>query len=166
MKNITNLTVALFATAILTFVGCGGNFSTAPVSGKVTLDGKPVDGIRLVFSPMANEGNTDPGPWSTGVTNSEGEYTLETRHKKPGAAVGKHTVMFEFDDAEDIETLREDLEEAGSEDGSKAEFDAVKKRIADFKARKQARPKVSDLYTEEVEVPAGGTTEANFELPK
>ena len=166
MKNITNLTVALFATAILTFAGCGGEFSTAPVSGKVTLNGKPVDGIRLVFTPMANEANTDPGPWSTGVTNSEGEYTLETRHQEQGAAVGKHTVMFEFDDAEDIETLREELEDAGSEDGSKAEFNAVKKRIADFQARQKARPKVSDKYTAYLDVPAGGTKEADFELPK
>ncbi|MFT5301507.1 MAG: hypothetical protein ACI87E_003569 [Mariniblastus sp.] len=165
MKNITNLAVAFFATAILSLVGCGGDFSTAPVSGKVTFDGRPVDGIRLVFSPMPNEANTDPGPWSTAVTNSEGEYTLMTRHKEEGAAVGKHTVVFEFDDSEDMEGLRDELEDAGSDDGSKAEFEAVKKRIADFKARQKARPRVSDLYSDFFEVKAGGMNEANFELP-
>ncbi len=159
--------MAFFAIPILALAGCSDTeYSLAPVSGKVTLDGKPVDGIRLVFSPMANETNTDPGPWSTGVTNSDGEYTLETRHKKTGAAVGKHTVMFEFDDAEDIETLREELAEARGEDGSTAEVDAVEKRIEDFKARKAGRPKVSAEYTDYFEVPAGGTTEANFALPK
>ena len=80
--------------------------------------------------------------------------------------LAKHTVSFNFDDAEDIEGLREELEEAGSEDGSKAEFDAVKKRIADFNARKAGRSKISDIYTEYAEVPAGGTKEANFELQK
>lgn len=166
MKHITNLAVAFFATAILSFVGCSGTeYSLAPVSGQVTLDGKPVASIRLVFSPMANEANTDPGPWSTGVTNAEGEYTLETRHKQKGASVGKHTVMFEFDDPEDMEGLMEELEDA-REEGSKAEVDAVKKRIADFRARQQGRPKVSDLYTVTIEVPVGGTTEANFELPE
>ena len=106
MKNITTLTVAFLATAILTFVGCGGtDFSVAPVSGKVTNNGEPVDGIRVVFTPMPNEANTDPGPWSTGVTNAQGEYTLETRYKKTGAAIGKHTVSFEFEDPEDMEGL-------------------------------------------------------------
>jgi hypothetical protein len=167
MKNITNMAVAFFAIAILPFLGCSRTaYSIVPVSGKVTLEGKPVDGIRLVFSPMKNESNTDPGPWSTGVTNSDGEYTLETRHQKRGAAVGKHTVMFEYDDADDMETLRAELADAGGEGGSKAEFEAIKKRITDFQARQEGRSKVSNNYTEHFEVPAGGTMEANFELPK
>lgn len=167
MKNITNLAVAFVAIAILSFIGCGGTeYSIAPVSGKVTLNGKPVDGIRVVFSPLKNKAQTDPGPWSSALTNAAGEFTLETRYKNQGAAVGTHTVMFEFDDVDNMEILSEELEEAHGEDGSKAEVEAVKKRIAEFKERQAGRAQVSDLYTEHFEVPPGGTTEANFELPK
>ena len=165
MKNISKLAFALIATAALSFVGCGGSaFSTAPVSGKVTSDGKPVASLRVVFTPMPNESNTDPGPWSTAVTNAQGEYTLETRYKKKGASVGKHTVSFEFEDPEDMDGLEDDLD-AAQEDGDKDEFEAVQKRIADFKTRQQGRPRVSEDYTVIIEVQAGGTTTADFDLP-
>ena len=56
MKNITKLTIAFVVAATLSFVGCkGSDFSISPVSGKVTCDGQPVSGIRLVFTPMPNE---------------------------------------------------------------------------------------------------------------
>jgi len=170
MKNLTKLTVALFAMATLSFVGCGGtDYSIAPVSGKVTCDGQPVPGIRLVFTPMPNEANTDPGPWSTGVTNAQGEYTLETRYKKNGAAVGKHTVSFEFEgddgDAGSLEDLEEDLEDA-REDGTREEFDAIKKQIDQIRAKKSGRPKINEEFTIIAEVPEGGTDAADFDLPK
>ena len=97
MKNITNLLVVFLAVASVSLVGCGGN-SAVPVSGKVTSNGKPVEGIRLVFSPVLVDANTDPGPWSSGLTNSAGEFVLETRYKDNGAWVGKHTVTFTYDD--------------------------------------------------------------------
>jgi hypothetical protein len=166
MKNITNLAMVFFATSILFFVGCSGDFSIVPVSGKVTLNGKPVDGIRLVFTPIPNDANTNPGPWSSGVSNSEGEYTLATRYKKKGASVGKHTVTFVYDDADFLAGFQQQLAAAREYDGSKAEIDEIKKAIADFKARQQGRSKTTADYTAYVEVPSGGTKEANFELPK
>ena len=166
MKNIIKFAVACFATTALLLVGCGGgDFSTAPVSGKVTSGGKPVPNIRVDFTPMPNSDNTDPGPWSTGVTNEQGEYTLKTRYKKNGASVGMHTVDFVFEDAEDMEGLQDDMEEARGEDGSAAEVAAVKKRIADFQAMRKNRPNVPEDYSLEVEVPKGGTKEADFDLP-
>ena len=95
MGKFTKVTAAVFAIAITTLAGCGDS-SIAPVSGKVTLDGAPVAGIRLVFSPVLIEG-TDAGPWSSGLTNEAGEYSLETRHKDVGAVVGEHTVSFVYD---------------------------------------------------------------------
>lgn len=66
------------------------------------------------------------------MTNAQGEYTLRTRHNKKGAAVGKHTVSFEFEDPNDMEGLQDDLEEAKGQDGSAVDVAAVNKRIAAF----------------------------------
>lgn len=169
MKNITKLTVALIATVTLALVGCGStDFSIAPVSGKVTCDGKPVSGIRVVFTPKPNVDNTDPGPWSTAVTNDQGEFTLATRYDKPGAAIGKHTVDFEIESSgnssNNLEELEEDLESAIDE-GEKAEAAALKKKIADLKVKSKGKPNIPESFSLEFEVPEGGSSEANFDLP-
>lgn len=164
MSNFTNLTIVLFGIAILSSAGCGDS-SIAPVSGKVTVAGEPVEGIRLVFSPVLSEDGKDPGPWSSGVTNSAGEYTLETRYKDNGAVVGQHTVAFVYDDIGKINTYRE-LRREAKQDGDKAAFEEAKKNISDYEARQKTRPKSSgDGYKENFEVPSGGTQEANFDLP-
>lgn len=164
MDKFTNLAVVFFAISLVTFVGCGDS-SIAPVSGKVTWGGEPVEGIRLVFSPILVEGQADAGPWSSGLTNAAGEYSLETRHKDVGAAVGQHTVSFVYDGATHIDTYNELLREAKQEK-DQAAIDAAKKKIAQYKEVQKTRPKISDDYTEKFEVPSGGTTEANFELPE
>ena len=164
MSNFTNLTIVLFGIAILSFVGCGDG-SIAPVSGKVTVDGKPVEGIRLVFSPMPTGDETDPGPWSSGLTNASGEYALETRYKDNGAVVGQHTVAFVYDGADKISIYRELLREAKA-DRDQAGIDAAKKQIADYNEIQKSRPKSAGDYTEKFDVPSGGTRDANFELPE
>ena len=162
MSNFSNLTIALFGLAILSISGCGDS-SIAPVSGKVTVNGKPVAGIRLVFSPkLRSEG--DPGPWSSGLTNTEGEFTLKTRYENVGAVIGEHTVAFVYDDIGNIDTFKELFREARQE-GDKAAMAAAKKDIEDFQARQKTRPKSSGDYTEDFEVPPGGTNQANFDLP-
>ena len=163
MIKFTNLTIILFGIAILSFTGCGDS-SIASVSGKVTVAGEPIEGIRLVFSPVAAEGEKDPGPWSSGLTNSAGEYTLESRYKDNGAVVGKHTVSFVYDDIGNINTYMELRREAKA-DGDQALLEEVEKNIADFQSRQKTRPKSSGDYTETFEVPSGGTNEANFDLP-
>ena len=42
---------------------------------------------------------------------------------------------------------------------------AVKQEMAEEKAKKRGRPKVNDDFFMKVTVPAGGTTEADFDLP-
>jgi len=51
------LGIALCAIGSISLLGCGGNHYT-PVVGSVTLDGQPLDGVRVVFSPDAAKGNT------------------------------------------------------------------------------------------------------------
>jgi hypothetical protein len=169
MKNITGFALAVFATVVLSLTGCGnGDYSVASVSGRVISNGEPVSGIRLVFAPQISIENGSPGPWSTAVTDAEGAFTLKTRYKKNGAVVGLHHVSFEFDDIDPdaMEDLMEDLEEARGEDGSREEFNAVKKQIADLKRRIDSQTvKVSEEFSIDFDVPKGGTTEANFDLP-
>ena len=56
------------------------------MTGKVTLDGKPLDGATVFFSP---EGG---GRTSAARTDTEGRYTLTYIGTEMGAKVGQHTV--------------------------------------------------------------------------
>ena len=55
--------------------GCGG-VKRVPVTGSVTLDGKPLEGGVLLFHPDASRGNTNRAGCTGPVKN--GRYTLVT----------------------------------------------------------------------------------------
>ncbi len=59
--------------------------SLGRVLGIVLLDGNPVSGATVEFTP-------DEGSTSYGITNSKGEYTLQYLPDRPGAVTGHHTV--------------------------------------------------------------------------
>ncbi|WP_166825686.1 DUF4198 domain-containing protein [Thalassoroseus pseudoceratinae] len=67
--------------------GCGGGDlpSLAPVAGKVTFNGKPLSGARVTFEP-------EEGRPSYGMTDANGEFTVEYKPDVPGAKIGSHTV--------------------------------------------------------------------------
>ena len=71
--------------SILAIVGCSSGITLLPVSGQVTLDDKPVAGAAVLFQPVAG------GPAASGVTDADGNYTLETANRK-GAVPGEHKV--------------------------------------------------------------------------
>src|SRR5436853_536242 len=74
--------------------GCGGDSKIAPVSGVVTLNGKPAPEVALTFQPVAN-GNNAPGPSAFAVTGTDGRYTAKLMgEEKNGATVGKNIVRF------------------------------------------------------------------------
>jgi hypothetical protein len=76
--------------------GCGGAHKPVPVSGKVTLDGKPLADATLMFVPVTGAlGGSDPPPSSVGTTGDDGNYSLvlNTNAKKKGAVPGKHRVI-------------------------------------------------------------------------
>jgi len=94
----------------------GGGAPTVSVSGTVTVDGKPLDGATVVFTPVdaAKDGFA---PASHGTTDASGKYTLAlTMTGKSGAIVGKHRVTigkFEEPDVDD-----EESDELGEEPAS------------------------------------------------
>ncbi|GEM_PF-366838 len=57
----------------------------ARVSGRVTLDGKPLAGVVVEFQP-------EKGSPSYGVTDQQGRYWLRFSHEQGGALIGPHIV--------------------------------------------------------------------------
>jgi len=80
LRKITGLSLLLALGGLL---GCGGGLKS--VEGLVTLDGKPVEGATVTFSP---EGG---GQDAFGVTDSGGKFTLRTVNQS-GAKPGNYKV--------------------------------------------------------------------------
>lgn len=67
-------------------LGCGSSGpELAPVTGVVTSEGKPLAGVMVEFFP-------EEGVTSTGLTDSEGRYSLKYNDEE-GAVVGNHKVQ-------------------------------------------------------------------------
>ena len=132
----------LFCSLLLLVMGCGGP-SLAPVSGKITLDGKPLADATVGFYPLgANAAVT-----STGRTNGKGEYSLKTvMNDQTGAVVGKHRVSI---------TVEPDLT------GTDLPADKLAKVARPPKLPARYQGAESELTCE---VPPGGKADANFEL--
>src|SRR5690606_9935638 len=65
------------------------------VSGQVTLDGKPLEGAAIVFTPKAQA--ADAGS-SRGKTGPDGQYSLSFGSRRSGAYLGEHNVIIEHPD--------------------------------------------------------------------
>lgn len=164
MCNINFFSINTIAFFLLAFSGCsGGDF--VPVSGSVTFEGKPVPKLRVVFSPMPVGDNHAVGPFSLGVTDAAGKFTLETRHGKPGAVAGAHTTSFQYTDiGEDaMGDLRDQMADA-KEDGDKEGFEKARQNIAKMKAKLKGRPVLMQRYTAKITVPESGTSDLKIEL--
>lgn len=81
----------------LVLVGCSsGPDDTpplAPVTGKVTLDGKPLTSGSVQFTPNKDRGTT--GRMALGNINEDGTFELMTITPGDGAQVGHHLVAIE-----------------------------------------------------------------------
>jgi len=115
--------------------GCGGSgYKLVPVSGKVTLNGKPVPDAHVSFEPRA------VGPGCYGKTDGEGRFTLQSvLDDKPGAVPGTHVVR--------ITTAREGNP---SDDAAETVGEVAPQRFLDG--------------SESFDVPPEGTDRADFEL--
>ena len=94
MRALTSLRRAagrLAAVVLPALAGCGPTFQYAEVEGTVTLDGRPLSGVKVVFYPEAE--GPEQLPYATGVTDDGGVYRLTAVTGKPGALVGKNLVV-------------------------------------------------------------------------
>lgn len=122
--------------------GCGGR-NVVPVSGQVTLDGRPVAGVHVGFQPMATGGEKNPGGGSYAITDADGRFALKlVEGDGTGAVVGKHRVEIATRITDDP------ANDARPKTNPKAMIPAKYNKNSDL------------TY----DVPSGGTDKANFEL--
>lgn len=81
------LTLTLVCSVVVGNAGCGKpGAALAPVTGRVTLDDKPLAGVTVCFV-------RDGAPqWSFGQTDADGKFALTTIAEKDGAYVGLNQV--------------------------------------------------------------------------
>ncbi len=86
LVRMASLACLVLAGTLLT--GCGSDGpKLAEVTGKVTVDGKPVPNAIVTFNPTAPGGSN-----SLGKTDSQGNYRLSFTQDKRGAMIGEHEV--------------------------------------------------------------------------
>lgn len=79
---------------VLICVGCSDDpFPLAPVSGKVSLNGKPLADARICFSPTSKQEDGSAGQASQGITDSQGHFELVAVDGCKGAVVGSHRII-------------------------------------------------------------------------
>lgn len=98
VKKVFNIAFSAVLLSMVSFVGCNSNSGMSPVSGKVTLDGKPYANAQVRFVPAA-------GRPSIGMTNEEGVYRLVYIRDTLGAAPGEYKI--------DITTVHQSSSDSG-----------------------------------------------------
>jgi hypothetical protein len=136
--------------------GCGGA-TTAPVSGRVTYNGKPVTAGRIMFYP-------ESGRAAVGQLGPDGRYTLTTLQPGDGALLGSHRVAIEATRVgpgsyQAPRSLEEEVEL--SRKGAPGGKVLVAGKVEWLVPEKYARPETSGLTA----TVRSGPNEINFDLP-
>ena len=81
-------------------IGCGKGPKKVSVSGKVTLDGQPIQNCSVLFQAVNPGGTAEWRPDATGLTDSEGRFVLSSIGEKggAGAVAGEYVVKFGWSD--------------------------------------------------------------------
>jgi len=84
---VLKLVAATAVVSVLTGCSGGGTANTVPVKGTVKLGGAAVPGAAVTFTP------TGAGTVATGITNAQGEFSLQTFVAGDGAIPGEYKVV-------------------------------------------------------------------------
>jgi predicted small lipoprotein YifL len=132
-------------------VGCSsGGPKYVPVSGVVTLDGKPYGKAVVTFQPIGTPENPNPGRGSSAYTDENGRFVLKCDHTTDGAVVGKHLVR--------IMTRGADVVTDSPEGGTPDDAQTGRKTLDPIP------PEWNSLSKVEFDVTPKGTDQANFEI--
>lgn len=148
-------TAALIGVALTTCFGYGDRLpEVAPVSGRVTIDGKPVVTGSVQFWPEA-------GRPARGSIGADGRYRLSTFSTDDGALLGPHKVTIEatkvHDNGPRIESIEEEIEYYSRKDAAPLTKPVIE-RLVPLRYSKRE----SSNLTAEVE---RGDNPIDFDLP-
>src|SRR5439155_4989622 len=89
MNRPAKLALSILVTVRIVLTGCSNSSrpSTYPVTGTVTLQGKPVAGAAITFVPTGSEGEA-----ASAITDPDGKYALTTWQAGDGARPGEYRV--------------------------------------------------------------------------
>jgi hypothetical protein len=135
----------LFGLFLVVATGCGG-IKYAPVSGKVTMNGKPLANTLVSFQPIAKPGSIEAGPGSSGTTDEQGRFALKVATGENGAVVGKHRVIIS-----QVVSKTDPANDARPTRGGPPQMEKIPARY-------------NSESKETFDVPSGGTDKADFEL--
>ncbi|QDT63372.1 DUF4198 domain-containing protein [Calycomorphotria hydatis] len=131
---------------LLMLAGCssGNGFEYVPVSGKITINGKPARNVVVMFRPIATKDSVNTGGPSRDMTDEKGVFVLKSTlgEGQPGAVPGKHQVL-----VRGLESFS--VEERGE------------------LPKEELPPRIPGEYSQtgiEFTVPPEGTDQANFDL--
>jgi hypothetical protein len=158
---------AIVVTASLAVAGCGPGYP--PVSGRVTIAGRPAAGVQVLFTPLATGATVAPGPYAQATTDADGRYSLVTRRGIPGATPGRNRVELKAAAWNELEYLRSDAARLRAEAGGNGQHPAHRQRIAlDERINRLEAEAGNDglepSAVSEYMVPAEGTNSADFDL--
>jgi hypothetical protein len=106
-----NWFLALLLVGLMGAVGCDSQIKVVPAGGIVTLDGEPLEGASVAFSPVGDEGHI-----ATAKTDESGRFTLNTPGVGEGAAAGSYQVtVSKLVGTGEVELLDEDPRAMGGE---------------------------------------------------
>jgi hypothetical protein len=140
----------LIGGVILLALGCGGSKTLAPVSGVVTLDGKPLPDAYVAFEPVENNNGPNKAPTTSGgQTDENGAYSLKAVTGEKGALVGSHKVRI---------SIPKVLQPQDSNTDARQRRRAGPTEVEKLPARYNAKSELTCA------VPPEGRTNANFDL--
>jgi hypothetical protein len=139
--------------AFLGFAGCdSGGPALGTVTGKVTLDGKPLPNTAVTFIPAGGGGT------ASGITDANGNYELNYLDRK-GALIGKHKVA--------LTTVQQPSETPATEMSSDSPEYANQGNVAASEYNKVFTEPIPAKYNKQTtleEEVKSGSNEINFDL--
>ncbi len=142
--------------------GCGDEFQIAPVSGRITVQGKGIKGVFVTFQPIGGGLEDAAGPASYAHTDDDGRYELKliTDDEEPGAVVGTHRVILQHRDDETLPGGGATSVDLSATESDEADMAAARRRTV----RQRKIPLRFRNGSVKIEVPAEGLAKADFDL--
>jgi len=135
-----------WALLLLALAGCGKPSRSVPAGGRALLDGQPIAGAAVLFSPVAG------GVPGRATTAEDGSFTLSTFDIGDGALVGVHRVGISKMDVTGF---------VATEDGLSGKLDGRQIQVRALIPERYMNPATSGL---EAEVKRGSANRFEFGL--